>query len=52
MVPVNASKSLIPTFLNPLSARRYVLVIDITIEEMHHDALVLEVPVQVVWDSC
>ena len=52
MVPVNASKSLIPTFLNPLSARRYVLVMDITIEEMHHDALVLEVPVQVVWDSC
>ena len=51
IVPVNASKSLVPTFLNPLSARRYVLVLHITIEEIHHDAIVLEVPVQVICDS-
>ena len=51
IVPVNASKSSIPTFLNPLSARRYVLVLSITIEEIHHDAMVLEVPLQVISDS-
>lgn len=51
IVPVSASKSLIPTFLSPLSARRYVLVLHITIEEIHHDAIVLEIPVQVICDS-
>lgn len=50
IVPVNAPKSLNPTFLNPLSARRYVLVLHITIEEIHHDVIVLEVPIQVICD--
>lgn len=50
IVPVNASKALIPTFLNPLSARRYVLVLHITVDKIHHEAIVLEVPVQVICD--
>ena len=49
-MPVTASKSLIPTFFNPLSARRYVLVLHIAIDEIHHDDIILEIPVQIIFD--
>ena len=50
VVPVNASKSLLPTFLSPTAARRYVLVLRIDIGGLSHGTLELEIPVQVTND--
>ena len=50
-VPVNASKALVPTYLNRLSARRYVLVLHVGFANLHHDPLVLEVPIQIIYDQ-
>lgn len=49
-VPVNASKTFLPTFLSPLSARRYVLMLDLNIEGLSHGTLALEIPIQVIHD--
>lgn len=46
-VPINASKTLIPTFLSPLSARRYALVMQIAIAPGCRQTLALELPIQV-----
>lgn len=50
IVPVNAAKSLIPTFLSPLSARRYSLVLQFIIGTLSHGPVNLEIPIQVVND--
>ena len=50
IVPVSASKTLLPTFLSPLSARRYVLVLQLNVEDMFHGAIALEIPIQVIHD--
>lgn len=47
-VSINASKNLTPTFLNPLSAHRYALVMQITIPSWCSQTLALEVPIQVI----
>lgn len=49
ILPVNASKSLLPTFLNPLSARQYALVLRLSIEGLYHEALELVLPLQVIY---
>ncbi len=50
IVPVNASKNLLPTFLSPLSARRYVLVLALKVGGLSHGTLALEIPIQVIHD--
>ena len=47
-VPVNASKNLLPTFLNPLSARQYAVVLTLTVYGFLHGVLRLVIPVQVI----
>jgi hypothetical protein len=49
ILPVNAPKNLLPTFLNPLSARQYALVLQLMIEGLHHGVIELVVPVQVIY---
>ncbi|MCJ1383493.1 hypothetical protein MMC17_006607 [Xylographa soralifera] len=51
VVPINASKTLTPTFLNPLSARRYSLVLRLSIKGLYHSIMELEVPLQIVCDT-
>lgn len=48
MVPINATKMLLPTFLNPLSARQYALVLGLSVKELYHEAIELILPVQVI----
>lgn len=50
-VPVNAPKSLLPTFLNPLSSRQYALVIRVRIKRLCHGPLILVIPLQVIRHS-
>lgn len=50
IVPVNASKNLLPTFLSPLAARRYVLVLALKIGGLSHGTLALEIPIQIIYD--
>lgn len=50
VVPVNACKTLLPTFLSPLAARRYVLVVQLDVGDLSHGTLALEVPIQVIHD--
>lgn len=50
LVPVNACKTLLPTFLSPLAARRYVLVLQVDIGDLSHGTLALEIPIQVIHD--
>lgn len=49
-VPVNASKTLFATFLNPMSARRYVLMLDLNIEGLSHGTLALQIPIRIIHD--
>ncbi|KAE8446852.1 hypothetical protein EG329_011629 [Mollisiaceae sp. DMI_Dod_QoI] len=49
VVPINASKALLPTFLNPLSARQYALVLKVGIEDLSHRDLELVLPLQVIY---
>lgn len=49
IVPVNASKDLLPTFLSPLSARRYALVLNLKVGGLSHGTLALETPIQVIY---
>ena len=51
IVPVNAAKNLSPTFLGPLSARRYALVLHLNIANMFHNSLTLSIPIQVINDT-
>ncbi|MCJ1436726.1 hypothetical protein MMC27_006108 [Xylographa pallens] len=51
VVPINASKTLTPTFLNPLSARRYSLLLKLSIKGFSHSTMELELPLQVVSDT-
>ena len=48
-IPINAPKSLLPTFLNLLSARQYAVVLKVKILAHHHHPLKLVVPVQVIY---
>jgi hypothetical protein len=48
-VPVSAPKSLLPTFLNQLSARQYVLVLQLRINGLYHGLIELLLPMQVVF---
>jgi len=50
-IPISYFKNLLPTFLNPLSARRYSLVLQIEILGFKHSPVILEVPIQVVKTS-
>ncbi|KAI9820579.1 MAG: hypothetical protein M1827_004948 [Pycnora praestabilis] len=50
-VPVNASKTLVPTFLCPLSTRRYALVMEVSIANVNHDVMALEIPIQVISET-
>lgn len=47
-VPTNAPKELLPTFLSPLAARRYVLRIRVHIVGLRHVAHDLQLPLQVI----
>jgi hypothetical protein len=49
LLPINASKTLLPTFLNALSARQYALVLRLMIEGLHHATIELIVPTQVIY---
>jgi len=49
LLPINASKTLLPTFLNELSARQYALVLRLTIEGLRHATIELIVPIQVIY---
>ncbi|RFU24422.1 hypothetical protein B7463_g11920, partial [Scytalidium lignicola] len=49
MVPINVTKPLLPTFLNPLAARRYALVIRLSIKGVSHRPLELVLPIQVIY---
>jgi hypothetical protein len=49
-VPINAPKSLLPTFLNQLSARQYVLVLRLGINGLYHGVIELVLPMQVIFD--
>ena len=49
VLPVNASKDLLPTFLNALSARQYALVLRLMIEGLYHATIELIVPIQVIY---
>jgi hypothetical protein len=49
-VPVSTTKNLLPTFLNVLSARRYALVLRLSIKELRHGILELVLPVQLIYD--
>ena len=51
VVPVNVSKTLTPTFLNPLSARRYSILLKLRIKGFSHGTMELELPLQVVCDT-
>ena len=46
--PITAAKSLLPTFLNRLSARQYALVLRLDIEGLPHPVLKLVIPLQVI----
>jgi len=48
LMPVNASKSLLPTFLCPLAARQYTLVLQFSVTKLCHRRLYLEIPIQVI----
>ena len=48
-VPINATKTLLPTFLNPLSARQYALVLRLRIKGLYHGVIELVLPVQVIY---
>jgi hypothetical protein len=48
-LPVNASKDLLPTFFNALSARQYALVLHLIIKGLHHPPIELIVPVQAIY---
>jgi hypothetical protein len=47
--PITASKNLLPTFLNQLSARQYDLVVRLSIKGFHHGRVELVLPVQVIF---
>ncbi|KAF3908299.1 hypothetical protein AA313_de0206526 [Arthrobotrys entomopaga] len=47
-VTVTCSKNLVPTFLNPLAARRYAIVFRIKVLGLSHDEIEVKVPVQIV----
>jgi hypothetical protein len=47
--PINATKTLLPTFLNPLSARQYALVLRLSIKGLYHEVIELVLPVQVIY---
>ncbi|CZR69697.1 uncharacterized protein PAC_19597 [Phialocephala subalpina] len=49
VVPMSASKALLPTFLNPLSARQYALVLKVSVEGFSHRGLELVLPLQVIY---
>lgn len=48
LVPVSAPRTLIPTFLSPLSARRYTVVLQINVSNLSRRSLSLKIPVQIV----
>lgn len=47
LVPVNTSRALLPTFLSPLAALRYALVLQISIADLCHGRLCLRIPIQI-----
>jgi hypothetical protein len=49
-VPINTSKTLLPTFINVLSALRYTLVLRFSVKGLYHGTLQLILPVQVIYD--
>lgn len=49
VVPISAPKALLPTFLNPLSARQYALVLKVDVEGLSHRPLKLVLPLQVIY---
>ncbi|KAH8803657.1 hypothetical protein F5884DRAFT_861975 [Xylogone sp. PMI_703] len=48
-VPIVASKSLLPTFLNPLASRRYAVVIQLSIKGLSNKTMDLVLPIQVIY---
>lgn len=50
VVPINLPKYLPPTFLSVLGARRYSVRVQISIVNLHHSSLVLQAPLQVIFD--
>lgn len=52
LVPVNISKGLVPTFLSPMVARRYALILHFSIAGLRHNKLSLQVPIQITNEPC
>jgi hypothetical protein len=48
-VPINTRKTLLPTFANPLSARQYAIVLQISIKGLHPNIMELILPIQVIY---
>ena len=48
-VPINTRKTLLPTFANPLSARQYAIVLQISIKGLHPNIMELVLPIQVIY---
>jgi hypothetical protein len=48
-VPIRATKTLLPTFLNQLSARQYAVVLRLSIQGISHGVIELVLPVQVIY---
>lgn len=49
-MPINVAKSMPPTFLSVLAARRYSVRFKVEILNLHHSSLVLQVPLQIYFD--
>ena len=52
LIPVNVSKTLLPTFLSPLAARRYALVLQVSIANVCHGRFCLQIPIQITNAPC
>jgi len=48
-IPICAMKTLLPTFLNQLSARQYAVVLRLSIQGLSHKVMELVLPVQVIY---
>ena len=50
LVPVNASKSMVPTFLCPISAIRYAVILEFSVTGLCHGRLCLKIPIVLIND--
>jgi hypothetical protein len=51
LLPVDVAENLLPTFCSPLAARRYALMVSLSIKRLSHEPMVVEAPLQVCYCS-